>query len=126
MVNEIETPPFENFGVLVGKVDLIPSLDEVDEQTWDGLIGQKMSWSMTMDFEIPDPWAKSELMRLLRPRVNRRVTTTVINPNPQHSSIMAFAEFYQDGWLAGGLVRKLPSGNIEVVWTTAWANMREN
>jgi len=122
-----EPTDFLPYGVLKGEVNFVPAGDE-DEAKWGGKevlvdINQKFTAEATLTF--PDPWAKAELYLLLRPRVNRRVSTSYVLGRPNNSAILAFAEFWQDGWWAHGMVRKLPSGNVEVVWTTAWTNTRK-
>lgn len=76
--------------------------------------------------EEADAFALQELRHLLRPRVNRRVRTSEIRVlrEGEDNRMLAIAEFYQDGYSAGGGVWVGEFGNVVVRYNTAWTHVR--
>lgn len=87
-----------------------------------------MNQTYTLDLSFIDRslYDNEGLRRLLRPRVHRRVSTSVLGPIPGKLSTIGFSYWLKDGWEASGVVVKLPEGDVKVVYTTSWTNTREN
>lgn len=105
------------------------------------LQNDKFIANMNIVAEQMDPFSLQELRKLLNPRVNRRVRTTrvvatgygnVINDNApegylplenpeQYENLLAFVDFFKDGWSAFGTMSRNENGNVVVMCHTEWS-----